>query len=67
MASQSKHAAEAKAKRQPTPDFERAPGSAEEFAASDEPRCRAGGSACIDCLMWGECIANEQMRQDRQQ
>lgn len=32
-------------------------GNAAEFASSENPRCRAGGPACIDCLMQGECIS----------
>lgn len=30
---------------------------AEEFATSENPRRRDGGTACIDCLMQGECIS----------
>lgn len=31
-------------------------GSAEEFASSDDPHCKDGGEACINCLMCGECL-----------
>lgn len=31
-------------------------GSAEEFSSSDDPHCKNGGKACIDCLMRGECL-----------
>lgn len=33
-----------------------APGSAEEFSSSDDPRCKDGQAACIDCLMRGSCL-----------
>ncbi len=33
-------------------------GSAEEFAASDDPHCIDGGKACIDCLVQGQCLAS---------
>jgi hypothetical protein len=31
-------------------------GSAEEFATSEDPHCKDGGKACIDCLMRGACL-----------
>ena len=31
-------------------------GSAEEFTTSEDPHCKDGGKACIDCLMRGECL-----------
>ena len=31
-------------------------GSAEEFSSSDDPHCKDGGEACINCLMLGECL-----------
>lgn len=38
------------------------PGSAEEFATSDDPRCRDGSAACIDCLMRGDCLMSSAQR-----
>ena len=32
-------------------------GSAEEFSTSEDPHCKDGSAACIDCLMFGMCIA----------
>jgi hypothetical protein len=31
-------------------------GSAEEFATSEDPHCKDGGKACIDCLLRGACL-----------
>lgn len=31
-------------------------GSAEEFARSEDPRCRDGAKACTGCLMRGGCL-----------
>lgn len=34
-------------------------GSAEEFSNSEDPHCKDGGKACIDCLMRGACLIGD--------